>query len=151
MQRKIISTDEGPVDQTWDPTLHVIFATRTGIIKKTNLSDFDNVRRGGIIAITIEEGDQLIEAELTNGSNSVVLVTHDGMSLRFHEEQARPMGRAAVGNWGIRPEEGDYLVAMVVVQPEADPAGGRRERRGQNAPRSTITASNRAAVRASSR
>ena len=58
VQRKIISTDEGPVDQTWDPTLHVLFATRTGIIKKTNLSDFDNVRRGGIIAITIEEGDQ---------------------------------------------------------------------------------------------
>ena len=119
VQRKIISTDEGPVDQTWDPTLHVLFATRTGIIKKTNLSDFDNVRRGGIIAITIEEGDQLIEAELTNGSNSVILVTHDGMSLRFHEEQARPMGRTAVGNWGIRPEAGDYIVAMAVVQPDA--------------------------------
>ena len=119
VQRKIIGTDEGPVDQTWDPTLHVLFATRTGIIKKTNLSDFDNVRRGGIIAITIEEGDELIEAELTNGGNSVVLVTHDGMSLRFHEEQARPMGRNAVGNWGIRPEAGDYVVAMAVVQPDA--------------------------------
>ena len=119
VQRKIISTDEGPVDQTWDPTLHVLFATRTGIIKKTNLSDFDNVRRGGIIAITIEEGDQLIEAELTNGSNSVILVSHDGMSLRFHEEQARPMGRTAVGNWGIRPDAGDYIVAMAVVQPDA--------------------------------
>ena len=119
VQRKIVSTDAGPVDQTWDPTLHVLFATRTGIIKKTNLSDFDNVRRGGIIAITIEEGDQLIEAELTNGNNSVVLVTHEGMSLRFHEEQARPMGRTAVGNWGIRPDADDYLVAMVVVQPDA--------------------------------
>ena len=119
VQRKIVSTEEGPVDQTWDPTLHVLFATRTGIIKKTNLSDFDNVRRGGIIAITVEEGDELIEAELTNGSNSVVLVTHDGMSLRFHEDEARPMGRAAVGNWGIRPDAGDYLVAMVVVHPEA--------------------------------
>ena len=119
VQRKIVSTDEGPVDQTWDPTLHVLFATRTGIVKKTNLSDFDNVRRGGIIAITIEEGDELIEAELTNGSNSIVLVTHGGMSLRFHEDEARPMGRAAVGNWGIRPEAGDYLVAMVVVHPEA--------------------------------
>ena len=119
VQRKIVSTDEGPVDQTWDPTLHVLFATRTGIIKKTNLSDFDNVRRGGIIAITIEEGDELIEAELTNGGNSIVLVTHGGMSLRFHEDEARPMGRTAVGNWGIRPEAGDYLVAMVVVHPEA--------------------------------
>ena len=99
--------------------MHVLFATRTGIIKKTNLSDFDNVRRGGIIAITIEEGDELIEAELTNGSNSIVLVTHEGMSLRFHEDQARPMGRTAVGNWGIRPDAGDFLVAMVVVHPEA--------------------------------
>ena len=119
VQRKIVSTDEGPVDQTWDPTLHVLFATRAGIVKKTNLSDFDNVRRGGILAITIEEGDELIEAELTNGSNSVVLVTHDGISLRFHEEDARPMGRTAVGVWGIRPKAGDYLVAMVVVHPEA--------------------------------
>ena len=77
------------------------------------------MRKGGIIAITIEEGDELIEAELTNGTNSLVLITHDGMSLRFHEEDVRPMGRTAVGVWGIRPEEGDYLVAMVVVHPEA--------------------------------
>ncbi len=120
VQRRIVPTDDGPVDMTWaDPTLHVMFATRTGIVKKTDLSEFDNVRKGGIIAITIEEGDELIEAELTNGTNSLVLITHDGMSLRFHEEDVRPMGRTAVGVWGIRPEEGDYLVAMVVVQPEA--------------------------------
>ena len=120
VQRRIVPTDDGPVDMTWaDPTLHVIFATRTGIVKKTDLSGFDNVRKGGIIAITIEEGDELIEAELTNGSNTLVLVTHGGLSLRFHEEDARPMGRTAVGVWGIRPEEGDYLVAMVVAQPEA--------------------------------
>ncbi len=120
VERRIVETDDGPVDMTWaDPTLHVMFATRAGIIKKTDLGEFDNVRRGGINAITIEEGDELIEAELTNGGNSLILVTHDGMSLRFHEEDARPMGRNAVGNWGIRPAEGDYLVAMVVVQPEA--------------------------------
>ena len=119
VQRKIVNTEEGPVDLTWDPTLHVVFATRAGIVKKTDLSDFDNVRKGGIIAITIEEGDELIEAELTNGSDSLVLITHDGMSLRCHEEDVRPMGRTAVGVWGIRPEEGDYLVAMVIVHPEA--------------------------------
>ncbi len=120
MQRRIVPTDEGPVDMTWaDPTLHVLFATRTGIVKKTELSDFDNVRKGGIIAINIEDGDELIEAELTNGNDSLVLITHDGMSLRFHEEDVRPMGRTATGVWGIRPEDGDYLVAMVVVRPEA--------------------------------
>ncbi len=117
VERRIVETDDGPVDMTWaDPTLHIMFATRTGIVKKTDLSDFDNVRKGGIIAITVEEGDELIEAELTNGSDSLVLVTHGGMSLRFHEEDVRPMGRTAVGVWGIRPEAGDYLVAMVVVQ-----------------------------------
>jgi DNA gyrase subunit A len=119
VQRKTVVTDEGPVDQTWDPALHVIFATRTGIVKKTDLSDYANIRKGGIIAIKIEEGDELIEADLTNGTNSLVLITRNGMSLRFHEEDARPMGRGAVGVWGIRPDEGDYLVAMVVVQPDA--------------------------------
>ena len=120
VQRRIVPTDEGPEDMTWtDPTLHVLFATRVGIVKKTELSDYSNVRRGGIIAINIEEGDELIEAELTNGNDSLVLITHDGMSLRFNEEDVRSMGRTATGVWGIRPEPDDYLVAMVVVQPEA--------------------------------
>ena len=120
VQRRIVPTDEGPEDMTWtDPTLHVLFATRAGIVKKTELSDYSNVRRGGIIAINIEDGDELIEAELTNGNDSLVLITHEGMSLRFNEEDVRSMGRTATGVWGIRPEDGDYLVAMVVVKPEA--------------------------------
>ena len=97
----------------------MLFATRVGIVKKTELSDYSNVRKGGIIAINIEDGDELIEAELTNGNDSLVLITHDGMSLRFNEEDVRSMGRTATGVWGIRPEDGDYLVAMVVVKPEA--------------------------------
>ncbi len=120
VQRRIVPTDEGPEDMTWnDPTLHIMFATRAGVVKKSELSDYANVRRGGLNAINIEEGDELIEAELTNGNDSLVLITHDGMSLRFHEEDVRAMGRTATGVWGIRPEEGDYLVAMVVVKPEA--------------------------------
>ncbi len=120
VQRRIVPTDEGPEDMTWnDPTLHIMFATRAGIVKKSELSDYANVRRGGIIAINIEDGDELIEAELTNSNDSLVLITHDGMSLRFHEEDVRAMGRTATGVWGIRPEDGDYLVAMVVVHPEA--------------------------------
>jgi DNA gyrase subunit A len=70
-----------------------VFATQSGIVKKSNLSDHANVRRGGIIAIQIEEGDRLIDAKLTNGNNEIVLITKDGMSLRFHEEQLRDQGR----------------------------------------------------------
>jgi DNA gyrase subunit A len=104
---------------TWNPELHIMFATRSGLVKKTNLSDFANVRKGGIIAVQIEENDELIDALLTNGSDEVVLITHNGMSIRFHEEEARDMGRNAVGVWGIRPEEGDEVVGIAKVVPDA--------------------------------
>ena len=104
---------------TWNPDLHIMFATRSGLVKKTNLSDFANVRKGGIIAIQIEEADELIDALLTNGNDEVVLITHNGMSIRFHEEEARDMGRNAVGVWGIRPEQGDEVVAIAKVVPDA--------------------------------
>lgn len=104
--------------ETWSDALHVVFATRTGIVKKTNLSDYAKVRRGGIIAIRIEEGDELIEAELTNDNDELVLITREGMSLRFREDDMRPTGRDAVGVWGIRPTEGDLVVAMAVVRPD---------------------------------
>jgi DNA gyrase subunit A len=101
--------------QTWNPDLHIMFATRRGLVKKTNLSDFANVRKGGIIAISIEEGDELIDALITNGSNEVVLITKDGMSIRFHEDEVRDMGRNAVGVWGIRPEPSDEVVGIAKV------------------------------------
>jgi DNA gyrase subunit A len=104
---------------TWNPDLHIMFATRSGLVKKTNLSDFANVRKGGIIAIQIEETDELIDALLTNGNDEVVLITHNGMSIRFHEEEARDMGRNAVGVWGIRPEDGDEVVGIAKVVPDA--------------------------------
>jgi DNA gyrase subunit A len=104
---------------TWNPELHIMFATRSGLVKKTNLSDFANVRKGGIIAIQIEEGDELIDALLTNGADEVVLITHNGMSIRFHEGEARDMGRNAVGVWGIRPEEGDEVVGIAKVVSDA--------------------------------
>jgi DNA gyrase subunit A len=104
---------------TWNPELHIMFATRSGLVKKTNLSDFANVRKGGIIAVQIEEGDELIDALLTNGNDEVVLITHNGMSIRFHEEEARDMGRNAVGVWGIRPAEADKVVAIAKVVPDA--------------------------------
>jgi len=119
VQSKKSGTGPGAVDQTWDENLHIVFATQSGIVKKSNLSDYANVRRGGIIAIQIEEGDRLIDAKLTNGNNEIVLITKDGMSLRFHEEQLRDQGRNTVGVWGIRPEKGDHVVAIAIVDPNA--------------------------------
>src|SRR6201993_4815457 len=119
VQSKKSGTGSNAVDQTWDENLHIVFATESGIVKKSNLSDYANVRRGGIIAIQIEEDARLIDAKLTNGNNEIVLITKDGMSLRFHEEQLRDQGRNAVGVWGIRPEKKDHVVANAIVDPNA--------------------------------
>ena len=115
VQAKLEGTGPQAVDNTWDPELHIIFASRSGIVKKSNLSDFKNVRKGGIIAINIEEGDLLIDAKLTDGQNEIVLITRQGMSLRFSEEQLRDQGRNTVGVWGIRPAKGDYIVGSALV------------------------------------
>ena len=88
-------------------------------MKKSNLSDYSNVRKGGIIAIQIEEDDCLIDAKLTNGDNEIVLITQEGMSLRFHEEQLRDQGRNTVGVWGIRPEKGDLIVGIALVDAQS--------------------------------
>ncbi|MDP9292637.1 MAG: DNA gyrase subunit A [Verrucomicrobiota bacterium] len=117
VQSKVTGTGPTAVDNTWDENLHVVFAARTGIVKKSNLSDFKNIRKGGIIAVQIEEGDCLINAKLTTGENEVVLITKEGMSLRFHEEQLRDQGRNTVGVWGIRPESKDHVVDMAIVNP----------------------------------
>jgi len=119
IQSKKSGTGANAVDQTWDENFHIVFATRSGIVKKSNLSDYSNVRKGGIIAIQIEEDDCLIDAVLTNGDNEIVLITGDGMSLRFHEEQLRDQGRNTVGVWGIRPEKDDHIIAIAVVNNDA--------------------------------
>ncbi len=119
VQSKKSGTGANAVDATWDENFHVVFATKSGIVKKSNLSDYKNVRKGGIIAIQIEEGDRLIDAKLTNGNNEIVLITKEGMSLRFHEEKLRDQGRNTVGVWGIRPEKKDHVVAIAIVDLEA--------------------------------
>src|SRR5881398_1274533 len=119
VQSKKSGTGPTAVDQTWDENLHIVFATQSGIVKKSNLSDYANVRRGGIIAIQIEDGDRLIDAKLTNGNNEIVLITRKGMSLRFHEEQLRDQGRNTVGVWGIRPEKSDHVIGSAIVDPDA--------------------------------
>lgn len=96
----------------------VFFATRTGKVKKTALTDFRNFRKDGIIAIKLEEGNELIGVRLTSGSDEVVLVTHKGLSLRFDETQSRCMGRTAAGVAGIKPREGDFVVGLALVDTE---------------------------------
>jgi DNA gyrase subunit A len=98
---------------------HVAMATSRGIVKKTNLSDFANIRAGGIIAIRVEEGDRLIGVRLTGGQDEMMLITRQGMSIRFGEGQLRDQGRDTVGVRGIALAEGDRVESVVVVQPNA--------------------------------
>jgi DNA gyrase subunit A len=109
----------GEEDATWDPGRFVFLATKKGTVKKTSLDQFANVRRGGIIAIGVEPGDQVIGARLTLGSDEVVLITRDGMSIRFHEDGVRPMGRPAGGVRGITLEGKDEVVGLAIVDPKA--------------------------------
>jgi DNA gyrase subunit A len=106
-------------EETWSESLHIVFATRDGVVKKSNLNEFKNTRKDGIIAIKIEPGDRLIDCKLTNGLDEVVLITHQGMSIRFNEGELRDMGRNTVGVWGIDLDEEDYVVAAALVDKEA--------------------------------
>ncbi|HEY1662732.1 MAG TPA: DNA gyrase subunit A [Verrucomicrobiae bacterium] len=117
--RIISKTDANKEDVTWQQEGYVLFATKQGTVKKTALADFANVRKGGIIAIGIEQGDVLIDVKLTTGKNEVVLITRDGMSIRFNEENARPMGRPAGGVRGIDLYKGDEVVALAIVVSDA--------------------------------
>jgi DNA gyrase subunit A len=117
--RVLSRTDANKADVTWEQPGFVFFATRQGTVKKTALADFANVRKGGIIAIGIESGDTLIDVKLTTGNDDVILITRDGMSIRFSEEDARSMGRPAAGVRGINLSKGDEVVALAVVVPDA--------------------------------
>ena len=97
----------------------LLFCTKDGTIKKTALSEYANVRSTGIKAIKIDEGDELIDVQITSGTNDVVLVTRHGLSIRFHEQDARSMGRDTTGVRGIALGDGDRVVGMVVVKREA--------------------------------
>ncbi len=106
-------------EDTWSDKLHIIFSTKSGIVKKSNLNDFKNIRKGGLIAIKIETGDRLIDCKLTVGHQEIVLITHEGMSIRFSEEEMRDQGRDTVGVWGIRPDPGDFVVGAALVNNDA--------------------------------
>ncbi|HZP61417.1 MAG TPA: DNA gyrase subunit A, partial [Opitutaceae bacterium] len=98
--------------------LHLVMCTKNGVTKKTNLGEYANPRRGGIIGIKLEEGDALIGCVLTSGENELVLITYKGMSIRFRESDLRDQGRATVGVTGMRfGEKNDYIKTIAVVDP----------------------------------
>jgi DNA gyrase subunit A len=130
MIRVLSKTGPNREDLTWEQSGELFFATQQGTVKKTSLNEFANVRKGGIIAISIEPGDLLIDVKLTRGSivenddvkdpgDDVVLISKDGMSIRFHESDVRSMGRNAGGVRGINLEKGDALVAAAIVVTDA--------------------------------
>src|ERR1700732_2069394 len=101
---------------------YIFFATRNGLVKKSELREFMHLRSNGINAIAIEQGDELVAARVTNGNQIVFLASHEGMAVRFDESHVRPMGRAAYGVWGIDLDEKDYVVGMAATpKPGAAP------------------------------
>jgi DNA gyrase subunit A len=119
MIRILSKTDENREDVTWQQAGELFFTTRLGTVKKTSLNEFSNVRKGGIIAISIEPNDTLIDVKLTTGTDEVVIITKDGMSIRFSEEDVRSMGRPAGGVKGITLEANDAVVAAAILVPDA--------------------------------
>ena len=128
--RVLSKTNANKEDVTWEQPGELFFATKQGTVKKTSLNEFTNVRKGGIIAITIDPGDTLIDVKLTRGSiiekdevkdpgDGVVLITRDGMSIHFNESDVRSMGRSAAGVRGIKLEKRDEVVALAIVVPDA--------------------------------
>ena len=93
----------------------LVMATRSGIIKKTELSEFENIRASGLIAVTLRGDDELIGVALTDGTRELLLGTRGGMSIRFHESDVRAMGRSAMGVKAMELDEGDEIVSMSVV------------------------------------
>jgi DNA gyrase subunit A len=98
---------------------YLLFGTRLGVVKKSVLAAYGNVRNVGLNAITINEGDELIEVQITSGDDEVILASRGGMAIRFHESDVRPMGRTAAGVRGLRLKEKDVVVGMVVVRPDS--------------------------------
>ena len=100
----------------------IVLATKRGVIKKTSLEAYSRPRTNGVNAITVREGDELLEAAMTNGRCQIFLAGHDGRCVRFEETDARPLGRTASGVRGINIEDADEVIGMVCYDPLADDA-----------------------------
>jgi DNA gyrase subunit A len=96
---------------------HVIMTTKKGVVKKTELMSYSHPRTGGIIALTLDPGDELISACLTDGTKEILLSSREGKAIRFAEDEARAIGRTARGVKGITLSEDDFLVSMDIISP----------------------------------
>lgn len=106
--------------ENFDSDNFLFFATRQGVVKKTPLEDYVNIRKGGLIAINLREDDSLIEVKLTDGQQEIIMGTAQGMSIRFKESDVRSMGRSATGVKGITLDDDDEVIGMDVVDQELD-------------------------------
>ena len=102
--------------EDFDDGKYIIMVTKNGKIKRTALSQYKNVRKNGLIAIGIDDGDEIMGVRMTDGSNEVIVATHDGKAIRINEGQMRPMSRTAHGVRAIKLREGDYVVSMARVR-----------------------------------
>jgi len=110
---------------------YLVMVTKDGIIKKTRIDDFNNVRRSGLRAISLKKGDILRKVRMTGGDDQILLVTKKGQSIRFKEKDIRPMGRAAAGVRGIRLRKGDEVIGMEIIKSKTESRSGGTKRRGK--------------------
>ncbi len=101
----------------FDPEAYLLMVTKFGVVKKTLLSDYEYQRKGGKIALTLDEGDELVFVMVTHGNNELMIATHEGSAVRFSEDNVRAMGRTARGVRGITLRGDDYVVGVAVVEP----------------------------------
>ena len=106
--------------KNFDEKLNVLMATKNGLVKKTPLSEYSNIRKTGIIGITLKDEDEIIDVRITDGTSDVILVTRTGLSIRFNEEEARPVGRTSMGVKGITLGKDDYVIGMEPITSEKD-------------------------------
>src|SRR5262249_50575229 len=99
---------------------HIVTATKNGYIKRTALSEYENIRTTGLNAVVIDDDDELIAVRFTDGKQHIIMSSGEGMAIRFDENDVRPMGRQARGVRGMGLREGDTVVAMDAVAPESD-------------------------------
>jgi DNA gyrase subunit A len=100
--------------------LFLMMATKNGLVKKTDLMEYDNIRKGGLLAVTLRENDELIDVKLTDGNQDIMLATRNGAAIKFNEKNARPIGRVSQGVKGIELDEEDYVIGMEVCIENVD-------------------------------
>ena len=106
-------------DEEYINNNYIVMCTREGVVKKTRLKEYSRPRQNGVNAIVIREGDQLLEAKITSGSAEIMIAARGGKAIRFNEEKVRPIGRTGQGVRGIELDEGDEVIGMICIEPDA--------------------------------